>query len=48
MTEENEKTPEQLFEEIVMDKNGKSLIDLLCHPDLGKFVETFDEEVKND
>ena len=48
MTKENEKAPEQLFEEIVMDRNGKSLMDLLCHPDLGKFVETFDEELKND
>ena len=42
-TEENEKTPEQLFEEVLMDKNGKSLIDLLFHPDLSEFVKTFDE-----
>ena len=47
MIKENEKTPEELFEDIVMDMNGKSLMDLLCHPDLGKFIETFDE-VKND
>ena len=47
MTKENEKTPEELFEDIVMDMNGKSLMDLLCHPNLGKFIETFDE-VKND
>jgi hypothetical protein len=43
MTEENEKTPEQLFEEVLMDKNGISLMDLLCHPDLSEFVKTFDD-----
>lgn len=47
MTEENEKTPEQLFEEVLMDKNGLSLMDLLMHPDLHKFVKTF-EENEND
>jgi hypothetical protein len=46
MTEE--KTPEQLFEEIVMDRNAKSFMDLLSHPDLSKFVETFDEKMEND
>ena len=47
MTVNNEKTTEQLFEEIVRDKNGKSLMDLLVHPDLGEFVETFDKVVEN-
>lgn len=44
MTDKNEKTPEQLFEEVLMDKNGLSLMDLLVHPDLREFVEKFKEE----
>ena len=47
MTDENEKTPEQLFEEVLMDRNGLSFMDLLMHPDLHKFVEKF-EKKEND
>jgi len=37
-------TNEQLFEEVLMDKNGLSLIDLVAHPDLNKFLEKLKEE----
>jgi hypothetical protein len=39
--EQNEKTPEQLFEEVLIDRNGLSLMDLLVHPDLDKLIESF-------
>lgn len=42
-TEQPDKTPEQLFEEILMDRNPKSFMDLLFHPDLDKLVEKFDQ-----
>lgn len=41
--EPNEKTPEQLFEEVLMDRNGLSLMDLLVHPDLKTFVDNFED-----
>lgn len=41
--EQNEKTPEQLFEEVLMDRNGLSLMDLLVHPDLKTFVDNFED-----
>jgi hypothetical protein len=41
--EQNEKTPEQLFEEVLIDRNGLSLMDLLVHPDLKTFVDNFED-----